>query len=67
MYECTDVVIIGAGVAGLAAARALGKSPLHVAVLDSQARIGGRVRAIAESDASSSTLASLIGLDAGAA
>ncbi|MFN3558361.1 MAG: flavin monoamine oxidase family protein [Brevundimonas sp.] len=37
-----DVVIVGAGAAGLAAARALAGQPLTVAVLEARDRIGGR-------------------------
>lgn len=37
-----DVVIIGAGAAGLSAARALSGQPLTVAVLEARDRIGGR-------------------------
>lgn len=39
----TDVVIIGAGVAGLAAARELHDAGLRVAVLEARDRIGGRI------------------------
>jgi monoamine oxidase len=38
-----DVVVIGAGVAGLAAARALHDAHVRVAVLEARPRIGGRV------------------------
>ncbi|WP_420470224.1 flavin monoamine oxidase family protein [Brevundimonas sp. FT23042] len=37
-----DIVIIGAGAAGLAAARALAEQPLTIAVLEARNRIGGR-------------------------
>lgn len=37
-----DVVIVGAGAAGLAAARALSHQPLTIAVLEARDRIGGR-------------------------
>jgi len=37
-----DVAIIGAGAAGLGAARALADSPLSVAILEARDRIGGR-------------------------
>jgi len=39
----TDVVIIGAGAAGLAAARALNDLDIDVVVLEARERIGGRV------------------------
>ena len=38
-----DVVVIGAGVAGLAAARRLTKAGVHVVVLEGRNRIGGRI------------------------
>ena len=38
-----DLVIIGAGISGLAAARAAHKSGQHVLVIDKGRRIGGRV------------------------
>jgi monoamine oxidase len=38
-----DVIVIGAGVAGLSAARALSDSGLRVIVLESRDRIGGRI------------------------
>jgi monoamine oxidase len=38
-----DVIIVGAGVAGLAAAERLGKAGLRVLVLEGRARVGGRV------------------------
>ncbi len=41
-YDC-DVVVIGAGVAGLAAARQLDEAGVRVLVLDARDRIGGRV------------------------
>lgn len=39
-----DVIVIGAGVAGLAAARSLKESGLSVKVFESQEKVGGRVR-----------------------
>jgi monoamine oxidase len=39
----TDVVIIGAGAAGLAAARALHEQDIDVVVLEARERIGGRI------------------------
>ena len=38
-----DVIVIGAGVAGLAAAEKLGKAGLRVLVLEARDRLGGRV------------------------
>ncbi|HJZ67245.1 MAG TPA: NAD(P)/FAD-dependent oxidoreductase [Blastocatellia bacterium] len=39
----TDVLVIGAGVAGLAAAREIGAAGFSVAVLEARDRIGGRI------------------------
>ena len=44
-----DVVVLGAGVAGLAAAGALGARGLRVALVDARPRLGGRVHTIVES------------------
>ncbi len=38
-----DVIVVGAGVAGLAAAKRLGKAGLRVLVLEARARLGGRI------------------------
>lgn len=43
MEKDPDVVIIGAGMAGLAAARELGRRGLAVCILEARDRIGGRV------------------------
>ncbi|HYG98504.1 MAG TPA: NAD(P)/FAD-dependent oxidoreductase [Terriglobales bacterium] len=44
MFEAdTDVIIIGAGVAGLAAARELTKHGLRVVLLEARDRLGGRI------------------------
>ena len=41
--DSADVIILGAGVAGLAAARLLGQAGLRVLILEARGRIGGRV------------------------
>ena len=43
-----DVVIVGAGVAGLSAAASLRRSGLNVVVLEASGRIGGRARTVEE-------------------
>ena len=43
MIDKPDIVIIGAGVAGLAAARELSRASFHVDVLEARDRIGGRI------------------------
>ena len=43
-----DVIVVGAGVAGLAAARALSDKGLRVIVLEASGHVGGRVRAVQE-------------------
>src|SRR5438876_35118 len=50
--EASDVIVIGAGVAGLAAARALCAAGLTIKLLEARARIGGRisVRSLAENE-----------------
>jgi monoamine oxidase len=44
--EVFDVVILGAGMAGLTAARALGERGLRVVVLEARERVGGRVLSV---------------------
>ena len=43
MARDPDVIIIGAGMAGLAAARELGRAGLSVCILEARERVGGRV------------------------
>jgi len=42
----TDVIVIGAGMAGLAAAHELTRAGLQVAILEARDRIGGRVHTV---------------------
>lgn len=42
----TDVVVVGAGAAGLAATRALRKKGLRVALLEARDRVGGRIETL---------------------
>ncbi|KNC55749.1 amine oxidase B [Thecamonas trahens ATCC 50062] len=42
--KTTDVVVVGAGFSGLAAARALRSAGLDVVVIDARTRVGGRAR-----------------------
>lgn len=44
MVDAPDVVVVGAGVAGLSAARALTRAGLRVTVLESGDRVGGQLR-----------------------
>jgi monoamine oxidase len=48
----TDVVVIGAGAAGLAAARALDADGIDVVVLEARERIGGRVLTLRDANTS---------------
>lgn len=43
-----DVVVIGAGMAGLAAARDLGRAGMDVVVLEARDRVGGRIHTLHE-------------------
>ena len=45
-----DVVVIGAGMAGLAAARVIAEAGRRVIVLEAQDRVGGRIRTIRDGD-----------------
>ncbi len=44
--EHSDVVIIGAGFAGLAAGRELAERGLHVTILEATERVGGRAHTV---------------------
>jgi len=50
--ETTDVVVIGAGLAGLNAARQLQREGASVIVLETAARVGGRVETLYDADGS---------------
>ena len=41
--QYVDVIVIGGGIAGLAAARDMAKRRLRVALLEARARMGGRI------------------------
>jgi monoamine oxidase len=46
MYDIYDVIVIGAGVAGLAAARVLSDSGRRVAIVEARDRVGGRLLSV---------------------
>lgn len=50
MNRSLDIIIIGAGAAGLMAARELAKAGKKVCILEARDRIGGRVFPLSESD-----------------
>ena len=47
MNTRVDVVVVGAGLSGLSAARSLSRGGFHVAVLEARDRVGGRVLSVA--------------------
>ncbi|HKV50600.1 MAG TPA: FAD-dependent oxidoreductase, partial [Gemmatimonadaceae bacterium] len=46
-HRDADIIVIGAGAAGLAAATTLAESGLHVLVLEARDRVGGRIHTVA--------------------
>jgi len=49
MSPFADVIVVGAGAAGLAAAAELGRAGLRVTVLEARDRIGGRIYTVSDS------------------
>ena len=58
--EENNVIVIGAGVSGLAAARKLKDSGYNVIVLEANNRIGGRIKTVAIGDSTTDLGASWI-------
>lgn len=46
MLHCFDTIVVGAGAAGLAAARELASSGLRVVILEARNRVGGRIHTL---------------------
>ena len=44
--ETSDVIVVGAGISGLTAARMLSTKGLNVLVLEGRDRVGGRIHSI---------------------
>jgi len=50
VHEAVDAIVVGAGVAGLTAARALAESGRTIVVLEARDRVGGRLLSVAGED-----------------